>query len=115
MLVHKAVLELNDKIDKLEKSIKGLKEENTDIWFFKKKSADTDNTPLDKLNEIDDDDTRERLLIKSVKTLNEKISKLEEENSDKSIINYPLSTFVPTQYFKLIVLSIRLALLMIIV
>ena len=48
------------------------------MWLFKKKT-DVDNTPLEKLNEIDDEDTRERLLIKSVKTLNEKIPKLEEE------------------------------------
>ena len=43
------------------------------MWFFKKKT-DIDNTPLDRLNEIDDEDTRERLLIKSVKTLNEKVN-----------------------------------------
>ena len=50
------------------------------MWFFKKKT-DIDHTPLDKLNEIDDEDTRERLLIKSAKTLNEQVNKLEEEKN----------------------------------
>ena len=58
------------------------------MWFFKKKT-DIDNTPLDKLNEIDDEDTRERLLIKSVKTLNEEVNKLEEEKSDKIYYKFP--------------------------
>ena len=35
------------------------------MWFFKKKT-DIDNTPLDKLHELDDEDIRERLLIKNV-------------------------------------------------
>ena len=48
-----------------------------------KKKTDIDNTPLDKLKEIDDEDTRERLLIKVVKTLNEKNNKLEEEKQTK--------------------------------
>ena len=58
------------------------------MWLFKKKT-DIDNTPLDKLNEIDDEDTRERLLIKSVKTLNEKVNKLQEEKSNKLIYAIP--------------------------
>ena len=59
------------------------------MWFFKKKT-DIDNTPLDELNEIDDEDTRERLLIKSVKTLNEKINKLEEEKQTKLLYRCPV-------------------------
>ena len=58
------------------------------MWLFNKKT-DIDNTPLDKLNEIDNEDTRERLLIKSVKTLNETIHKLEEETSNKLIYAIP--------------------------
>ena len=59
------------------------------MWFFKSKTNDIDNTPLDKLNEIDDEDTRERLLIKSVKTLNSKVNKLQEEKSNKLIYAIP--------------------------
>ena len=59
------------------------------MWFFKKKT-DIDNTPLDKLNEIDDEDTRERLLVKSVKTLNEKVNNLEEEKQTKLLYRFPV-------------------------
>ena len=59
------------------------------MWFFKKKT-DIDNTPLDRLNETDDEETRERLLIKSVKTLNEQINKLEEEKQTKLLYRFPV-------------------------
>ena len=59
------------------------------MWFFKSKTNDIDNTPLDKLNEIDDEDTRERLILKSLKTLNEKVNKLEEKKSDKIYYKLP--------------------------
>ena len=59
------------------------------MWFFKKKT-DIDNTPLDRLNEIDDEETREILLIKSVKTLNEKINKLEEEKQTQFLYRFPV-------------------------
>ena len=58
------------------------------MWFFKKKT-DIDNTPLDKLNEIDDEDTCERLLTKSVKTLNRKVNKLEEKQT-KLLFRFPV-------------------------
>ena len=54
------------------------------------KKTDIDNTPPDRLNEIDDEETRERLLIKSVKTLNEKINKLEEEKQTKLLYRFPV-------------------------
>ena len=60
------------------------------MWLFKKKSNDIDFTPLDKLNETDDEDTRERLLIKSAKTINEKVNTLQEEKSDKIFYIYKL-------------------------
>ena len=68
--------------------------------------TDIENAPLDKLSEIDDEGTRERLLIKSVKSISEKyISWKKKDNRNcysGSLFNYVICHYSKLKICKLL-------------